>query len=669
MENNKAYLGAVAMAKLGLKVLPLTDYTSTKKGAEVWAKIPRVNEWPAHATTDAETITKWAQGDFSGTSSKSGKPCRHFGGSLEGFIVFDIDAPEAKEHLHNLFVSAGLDGIKPTLTTRTGNGGAHFIYRQPEGYNLGNSVSKLAPKLDTRGGAGGYIVLPGTANPVNDSEYTIVNEAEIAVLPVAVADIVKEKVAPGKTASTVGKSIERREGSIPDTPQKIKLAVDYLLDKDGGVEGAGGEADAVCVGRKLADIGLSEDRAIALAQNIYSPKCIPPWDDCPDQLAAKIRNGFRYRESEVGCDDPDLLVDMFKPTSGEATDEDFHKLPFKSMHALSLSEPAPRETLLENFMAHGKYLSLIYGAGGSGKSLLSLQMLRTLSRQKEFLGLTPGKACAHFRGALISLEEPLEDVHFRYQKMSGRVVDPLDDGSEEPEWVDLRGQDIELCKVEKGSIKPGPGLDRLIRVVKAKKYTFLVIDSLSRIFPGNENDRAAVTAFGRIMDRLVEETGCHILLLAHTNKAGDFSGSSGWAAICRQMFVISAEKLDGRTIYTMTAEKTNEGERGAYVRYAFDDWCYVQVDEDDYNALKETAGRSKTSEEIDAAEEALLELLGFHGELRYKELQKSMKDMGHDKGALDGALKSAIAGGRVVREDRYCPEKKKEAPFYQLSAS
>jgi archaellum biogenesis ATPase FlaH len=666
MTDNKAYIGAVAMAKLGLKVLPLTDYTSTKKDKEVWNKIPRVDNWPSHATTDIETIKKWSQGDFSGTSSKSSKPCCHFGGSLEGFIVFDIDAPEAKEHLHNLFVSAGLDGITPTLTTRTGNGGFHFVFKQPAGYNLGNSVSKLAPKLDTRGGAGGYIVLPGTSNPVNDSEYAIVNEANIATLPAAVAEIVKEKVSPGKTANTVGKLLDRREGSIPDTAAKMKAAWEYLEQKEGGVEGAGGEADAVCVGRKLADIGLSEEKAIAMAQLVYSPKCVPSWDDCPEQLAQKIRNGYRYRESEIGCDDPDLLVDMFKSTSGDATDDDWKKLPFKSMHELSLSEPPPRETLLEDFMAHGKYLSLWYGAGGSGKSLLSHQFLRELTRRKKFLGLKPGAACRDFKGALISLEEPRNDVHQRFAKQSTRIVDPLTDAGEEPVWCDLRGQDVGICKVEKGSISPGPGLDSLIRVLKAIKPTLLVIDSLSRIFPGNENDRAAVTAFGRIMDKLVEETGCHVLLLAHTNKAGDFSGCSAWAAICRQMFVITSEKLDGQTIYTLTAEKTNEGERGAYVRYKFDDWYFVPVDEDSYDAMKETAGRSKTSDEIAAAEEALIDLLGFEGELQYDTLRKRMKDQGFDKGALDFAIKSAVAGERIIREDRYSPKKKKSAPFFRL---
>ena len=655
MENNAAIIGAVKAAKLGIKVIPLSDYSCARKGVSVWAKIPRIDDWPKHATTNPDTIEKWATGDFSGTSSKSSKPCRHFGGSLEGFIVFDIDAPEARESLHNLFASAGLDGITPTLTTRTGNGGYHFVYRQPAGYNLGNSVSKLAPKLDTRGGAGGYIVLPGTANPVNGQEYAIVNETAVAVLPVQVAEIVKARVAPGKTAATVGKSVDRRDGSIPDTDAKLAKATEYLLKKEGGVEGQGGEADAVEVGRRLADFGLSVDRAILMAQAIYSPKCTPPWDDCPEQLAQKIRNGFVYRENEVGCDDPDLITEIFKDADiGEATEADWARFPFKSMAELALTPPPPRETLIENFMAHGKYLTLIYGAGGAGKSLLMMQMLRELSRGRDFLGMKPGSACRKINAALISMEEPKDDVHNRFYTMSKRIMDdPLEDFSCEPSWVNLRGKDSDFCKIEKGRVIPGEGFSSLVKVIRAMKSKVVVVDSLSRFFPGNENDRVAVTDFGRLVDRFVEATGCHLILLAHTNKVGDFSGSSAWSAICRQMFVITAENLDGHTVYKMTAEKTNEGERGVYVRYRFDNWYFVPVSDKEYENARGKVREVIAGEEAEDAEDAVLDLLEFHGELQFKELENKLKEQGISRKVRREAINSLVAGGRVNKSERY----------------
>lgn len=635
MANKKALTGALNAVKLGLKVLPLTPYTRTgKDGDPIWEKLPRIERWPELATDDPELIQKWASGDFTGTSSKSSRPCEHWGGSLDGFIAFDTDTPAAQEELQNIFVSAGLPGIVPTYATKTGRGGRHYIYKQPEGYSLGNSVGALAPKLDTRGGAGGFIVLPGTTNPANNGEYTVLNDAEIAVLPKEVAELIRGRVSVAKSKSSGGVS-ERRAGSIPDTELKVQRATEWLLSKEGGVEGCGGEADAVYVGRVLADIGLSEERAQILARAIYNPRCEPEWEE--DELDTKIHNGFAYRENEIGCADPDLAISGFGE-EGEATEEDFDRFPIRDSGDFNLTPPPPRETLVEDFIAHGKYLTLLYGRGGSGKSLLGWQMLRELIRGKSFLGKVAGSICSHLRPLVLSLEEPKEDVHFRYWKQTQRI-DPEKKGKE-PLWCDMRGTNPHLFKVGRSILETDEGLNALIRVVKAREINLLLIDSLSRIFPGNENDRAAVTAFGRAIDRFVEETGCHVILLAHTNKAGDFSGSSGWEAICRQMFLVTSEALDGKTIYTLTATKTNEGPRGAFVRYRFDDWYYVPVPDEEYETLKSAAGRSKTSDEVGAAVETVRDILQEEGEMQYTPLRKEMKSRGFDKGVFDFAIDS-----------------------------
>lgn len=662
--NQKALAGALNAAALGMKVIPLSTYTKRKNGEEVWLKMPRIGNWPSLATREAATIQKWASGDFSGTSSKSNKPCEHFGASMDGFFAFDADSQEALEALKKLFVDAGFDGIVPTFSTRTGRGGRHFLYRQPEtGEPLGNSQGKIAPKLDTRGGAGGFIVLPGTVNPATGVRYELANDAGIAVLPQAVAEAIRGKV---KTAKAIKNAAtpERRSGSRPDTPLKIKHAVDFLMGQEGGVEGEGGEADAVYVGRVLGDIGLSEEKAAALAFEIYNLKCSPPWEK--EELDAKIHNGYAYRENEIGCDDPDLAIESFgQEETGGLTAEDEARFPVRGSVELRESEPEPRRSLIEGFMAHGKYLTLLYGRGGGGKSLLGWQMLRELMRGKTFLGKTPGSACKDLRPLLLSLEEPKEDVHFRYWKQTGRI-DPDGDGAD-PFWCNLRGINPHFCTAGKNGIEKGDWFDSLVRIIRAGRFNLLLIDSLSRIFPGNENDRAAVTAFGRLMDRLTEATGCHIILLAHTNKAGVFSGSSAWEAICRQMFVVTSENLDGVMVYTLTAEKTNEGPRGEFVRYRFDDWYFVPVGAEEYEKLQLSDGRSKTSSDIKSAEEAVREILDFEGELKYGDLMKKMKEAGHDRGALDFAKESMIASGELIAEERYDSAKRKKYIYLRLA--
>lgn len=666
--DKKALKGARNAIERGLRVLPLSSHVVIdRNGQEVWTKVPRIEKWQYLATDDADTLMRWAGGDFEGTSSKSKKPCSHWGASLDGFIAFDTDAPAALEALKEIFKQAGFPGIVPTYTVRTGRGGNHFLYRQPEGYALGNSTSALAPKLDTRGGAGGFVVLPGTTNPATGGEYSIVCDAEIAELPVAVAEAIKSKVAKAKKKDAVSVT-ERRSGSVPDTPLKIQRATEFLLRKTGGVEGEGGDADAVYVGRTLADIGLSEDRAKALAFSIYNPKCCPEWDE--DELSSKIHNGFAYRESPVGCEDPDLAIAMFSDLSPdneiklEPGDEE--ALPFESMAKFRATPPEPRHSLIEGFMAHGKYLTLVYGRGGSGKSLLMHQMLRELSRNRSFLGMAPGDVCSSLRAAILSCEEPEEDVHFRYAEQSKRI-DP-EGGGEEPIWCNLRGKDATLFTRTKNGIIPSELFYRLVRRIKCVRVNTLLVDSLSRIFPGNEIDRADVTEFGKAMDMLCMETGCHVIVLAHTNKEGGFSGSSAWEAICRQMFIIRSESDD---LYSMRVEKTNEGKRGAEVFYRFDNWYFVPVSAEEVEALdrerKQEAAEEKRQAHEDAANRALIDLVSIlenaGGTMKNKDLEAEMGAYGYNRSVSRAARDLGVQfGDLTVRRDK--PDENKNYPLY-----
>ncbi|GAA1954601.1 bifunctional DNA primase/polymerase [Catenulispora subtropica] len=66
------------------------------------------------------------------------------------------------------------------LEVRTGRGGTHLYFRQPDGAQLRNTAKKLGWLIDTRG-VGGYVVAPGSI--VAGKPYTITTQAEPAPLP------------------------------------------------------------------------------------------------------------------------------------------------------------------------------------------------------------------------------------------------------------------------------------------------------------------------------------------------------------------------------------------------------------------------------------------------------------------------------------------------------
>ena len=661
----KALRGALDAIDRGFKVIPISENAVTKDGK--WQKKPRIPEWPIRATSDKEQVKRWAEGDYGDLKGKLNRrwddetPCGCFGATTDGLIAFDVDSDDALNALRNIFKAAGEKDITPTYAVKSGRGGSHWVYRQPEGFSLGLSAGVLAPHLDTRGGASGQIVLPGTMNPVTQTAYEILHDAPISVPPVAVAEVIAPKLGRARTADTVRNQADRRNGSIPDTPRKVDAFAHYLLDKDGGVEGAGGESDLLEVGMRGADLGLSEEKTVELAYAIYNPRCSPPWE--AEEFAAKIRNAFRYRESEIGCDDPDLAVGLLLDGAEAGDDDvelqegDLEAFPVESMAVFRETPPKPRRSLLEGFMAYGPYLTLIYGRGGSGKSLLMQQMMRELQRNREFLGMKPGSVCTEggLKTLILSCEEPRDDVHSRYYEQS-KQIDPEGVGAE-PMFCDLRNKDSFLFRKGKDGIHPTELMHRLVRVVRKLGVNNLVIDSLSHIFPGNEIDRAEVTAFGRTFNQFCMKTGCHVIILAHTNRAGDFSGSSAWEAICRQMFLISSTVIGEDVFYSITVEKTNEGKRGVSAHYQFKDWYYVPVLEEELDALRRKeenqAADQKHKAHEDKVASARLDLkdviLANGGSVMQRALEDELKGYGHTQKAVRDAIDQAILDGEVVK--------------------
>lgn len=127
---------ALRLAELGIKVLPLRSRDKrpiTENG--VW-----------DATTDTTLIQAWWKEN----------PTANVGMSCEGFLVVDIDGYKREED--DWPGDAGHAGDLMTCPqARTPRKGDHFVMRDPK-QEFGNTTSKLAKGIDTRG-TGGYIAV------------------------------------------------------------------------------------------------------------------------------------------------------------------------------------------------------------------------------------------------------------------------------------------------------------------------------------------------------------------------------------------------------------------------------------------------------------------------------------------------------------------------------
>ena len=153
---NQVFNAAMAYAQKGYRVFPV----------RAGEKRPETANGFHDATTDPDQIQAWF----------GNSPLSNIGIPTGGMLVVDID-PEGLNWLEE-------DAEKRSSLTeapwaRTPRGGHHFWFRQPEGMTLRNSVSRLAPGVDTRAN-GGYVVVAPSC--IGDGQYIWVEGHELPTI-------------------------------------------------------------------------------------------------------------------------------------------------------------------------------------------------------------------------------------------------------------------------------------------------------------------------------------------------------------------------------------------------------------------------------------------------------------------------------------------------------
>lgn len=143
-------------ASLGLPVFPCESH-----------KRPIVQRWQEVASSDPETIRRMFASDG---AAMIGMPT----GKASGLIVIDVDIKNGAAG--DAWLQENTDALPETRTHRTQSGGLHLVFLLPEGVEIRNSASRVAPGVDVRG-EGGYVILPGSPG------YTVADSTEPAEMP------------------------------------------------------------------------------------------------------------------------------------------------------------------------------------------------------------------------------------------------------------------------------------------------------------------------------------------------------------------------------------------------------------------------------------------------------------------------------------------------------
>jgi len=238
-----------------------------------------------------------------------------------------------------------------------------------------------------------------------------------------------------------------------------------------------------------------------------------------------------------------------------------------------------RQWLVSDLLPSGT-VTLLSGDGGTGKSLLALQLAAAVATGTDWLGRPVKGGAAVF----LSAEDDRDELHRRVAdvaRSSGIRLAELGNLT----LRSLAGEDALLATLERdGSLKPTSLFDALDDYLEALAPSLLVLDTLADLFPGNENDRAQARQFIGMLRGLAIRHQCAVLLLAHPSLSGlnsgsGMSGSTGWNNSVRSRLYLERVTQDGYEANpdarVLSTKKANFGRTGGEISMSWQGGVFV----------------------------------------------------------------------------------------------
>ena len=190
---------------------------------------------------------------------------------------------------------------------------------------------------------------------------------------------------------------------------------------------------------------------------------------------------------------------------------------FSGLYYLTNYPPA-YEYLFKPTFVRGE-VGAIVGPPSVGKGMMSVQIATQLAAGLPIFTDLWGVE-APTRVLYLSAEDSKTTVHRRVHHAMLQLPQEVQyDAARRLHAVSVRGR-VHLCQGERNSeIKLTKNLEDLRAILEQVKPGLLFLDTLSRFLGIDENDNPAMTAACVMLEELVGEYGCNIIMLHHTNKA------------------------------------------------------------------------------------------------------------------------------------------------------
>ena len=232
--------------------------------------------------------------------------------------------------------------------------------------------------------------------------------------------------------------------------------------------------------------------------------------------------------------------------TGAAAQDVASRLRFIEPHKLQGIPITPREWIVPDWLPCGS-ATLLFGDGGTGKTLLAQQLMTSCATGRPWIGL----GVTRCRSLAVFCEDDEAELQRRQDRINqalGIDFDDLDDMV----WASGVGGDNALMRFHAdGRPQRTPRWSELRDAAIAHQARLVVIDTAADSFSGNENDRAQVRSFMGCMNALAQEIAGAVLVNAHPSRTGlsatgDMDGgSTAWSNTARSRWSLARPKSDG----------------------------------------------------------------------------------------------------------------------------
>jgi len=238
--------------------------------------------------------------------------------------------------------------------------------------------------------------------------------------------------------------------------------------------------------------------------------------------------------------------------------------------------PPRRDWMVEKCFVRGS-VALVSGDGGIGKSLLMQQLMTSAVMGWPFLGLS----CQAGRALFFGAEDDADELWRRQYDINRSLGLAMTDISEAGLWLAPRvGYENTLSRLDRKDwrMQPTKLFEMLLARCLDEGITYVVIDTATQTFAGNQNDEQQVVQFCNQLRRLAVAIQGVVIMTKHPSVSGRAlgtgeSGSVAWSNSVRSRLYMTKDKALG---LTLASRKSNYGPADLEIPIMWSKGAYVE---------------------------------------------------------------------------------------------